>query len=82
MNKPILENILTWKGLPVLLSLLTALVFVIFAIAGLQARIGAIEKDHQIFGDVYQRQVDDIKASQLRTEDKLDRLLERIIASR
>ena len=76
-NKPIIENFLAFKGLPVAITIIATLIGAILFISSLGARITAIEKDHRIFADQYQRQIDDIKTSQLRVEQKVDRLNER-----
>ena len=70
-----IDSFLTWRGLTALLTIGGIIVGIAFAWANLHARIGAIEKDHQLFGDQYQRQINDIKSSLLRLEDKFDRIL-------
>lgn len=72
---PYIENFLSWRGLPTLLTIAGSIVLIIFAVANLNAKVGAIENDHKLFGEFYQRQIDDIKASQLRMEAKLDKAL-------
>lgn len=75
-NKPIIENFLSFKGLPAAITLLSILIGMIVYIVNFQNRIGIIERDHQIFAEHYQKQIDDIKNSQIRLEQKFDRLFE------
>lgn len=76
-NKPIFENFFTWRGLPALITVIGIILGVIFAYTDLTARIGAIEKDHMVFGEQYKSQVQDIKDGQLRLEGKIDRIYDR-----
>ena len=71
MNKPVVENFLSWKGLPTLLTIVTLLIGLIIYVSRLDSRIGFIEKDHMTFGAFYQKQIDEIKAGIIRIEDKL-----------
>lgn len=72
---PILENFFSWKGLPSFLTILGLILGLIVWVVGLDSRLGYIEKDHATFGAFYQKQIDDIKNSQLRVEKKLDDIL-------
>ena len=78
-NRPIIEDFLSWRGLPVSLTLIATIASLIIYLSQQNARIGTIEKDHQIFGDQYREQLLEIKASILRTEIKLDKLTDRFI---
>jgi hypothetical protein len=67
---------MNWKtifqGLPVILTIIFTIVGIIIFVVELNGRIGYIEKDHAVFGEFYQRQIDDIKAGIIRIENKID----------
>lgn len=67
------------KELPVFISLIVIIVGLITWLVTLDNKVGAIEKDHMIFGEFYQHQIDEIKNSQIRTEQKMDRIIERFM---
>ena len=77
MTRSSIDALLTWRGLTALLTIGGIVVGLAFAWATLSAKVGAIERDHILFADQYQRQINDIKSSLLRLEDKFDRLIVR-----
>ncbi|MEK6829959.1 MAG: hypothetical protein AABY15_07625 [Nanoarchaeota archaeon] len=77
MTRTSIDALLTWRGLTALLTIGGIVVGVAFAWATLSGRVGAIERDHILFAEQYQRQINDIKSSLLRLEDKFDRLIVR-----
>lgn len=76
---PYIEKFLGWHGLPVLLTLLSFMVATIIYVITLNSRVGAIEDNRGSFDVFYQKQIDDIKNSQIRTEDKIDKLIDHFL---
>ena len=67
-NKPIIENFLSWKSLPTLITFIGILLAIVFTWTNLTERVGAIERDHVTFGEQYRRDLMDIKQSQEKTQ--------------
>ena len=76
-----IEKFLEWRGLTTIISLLAIVFAVLFAWFNLVGRVGQVEKEHMLFGDQYKVTISEIKNSQLKTEDKVDRLIDRFIST-
>ena len=78
-KQDLLSKLLSRVNLSAIITIVVLLIGLVAWLVTLDSRLEYIEKDHQQFGHFFQTQIDELKASILRQELKIDKIGDRLL---